>query len=92
MKESSSVSLARQLAVAALRLWLFDVLIQQRQVAVIQFRHFGTVADDLLGHISHLAVEGLRPQRSDNKQNLLHIFPFLVIPMTKVLISERKTK
>jgi len=86
MKESSSVSLARQLAVAAL------VLIQQRQVAVIQFRHFGTVADDLLGHISHLAVEGLRPQRSDNKQNLLHIFPFLVIPMTKVLISERKTK
>lgn len=49
------------------RLRLLYVLIQQRQVAIIKFRHIGMVADDIPGHHIQLAIEGLFPQRTDNE-------------------------
>ena len=43
------------------RLRLLNILIQQRQIAIFQFLHLSTITDNLLCHISHLAVKGLRP-------------------------------
>ena len=51
---------------------MFNILIQQRQIAIIQFLHLSTTTDNFLSHIGHLAAKRLRPQRTDNKQNLFH--------------------
>jgi len=63
-EDPKRVSLADGLADAGhgSRFGLLKVLINQRQVTVVEFRHFGTVADDFLGHVGQLAVEGLGPQ------------------------------
>ena len=54
------------------RLGLLKVLVDQRQVSVVKFQHYGAVADDFLGLVGQLAVERLGPQRADDEEDVFH--------------------